>query len=115
MYSREEARVSVLSRESQSDGVAETSVSSYYEYNTAISSFVPNGEMLLSILSILSCQPMSLTVYCLNGANAPRYRGCLPATSYGIEAIKMTGSVGLKLNCCVYVFLCSVSIIIMEE
>ena len=31
-----------------------------------------------------------LTVYCLNGANAPRYRGCLPATSYGIEAIKIT-------------------------
>ena len=31
-----------------------------------------------------------LTVYCLNGANAPRYPGCLSATSYGIETIKMT-------------------------
>ena len=37
-----------------------------------------------------------LTVYCLNGANAPRYRGCLPATSYDIEAIKMIGSVELS-------------------
>ena len=37
-----------------------------------------------------------LTVCCLNGANAPRYpNGCLPVTSYGIEAIKMLGSVGL--------------------
>ena len=39
-----------------------------------------------------------LTVYCLNGANAPWYRGYLPAISYGIEAIKMIGSVGLKVK-----------------
>ena len=48
-----------------------------------------DGNLQLS-QSVLS----SLTVYCLNGANAPRYRGCLPATSYGIEAIKMIGNVG---------------------
>ena len=45
---------------------------------------------------------MALTVYCLNGANAPRCRGCLSATCYGKEAIKndeaikATGSIGLK-------------------
>ena len=40
----------------------------------------------------------ALTVYCPNGANAPRYRACLPAISYGIATIKMIGSVGLNLN-----------------
>ena len=32
----------------------------------------------------------SLTVYYPNGANAPRYRGCLSAICYGTETIKMT-------------------------
>ena len=36
-----------------------------------------------------------LTVYCLNGANAPCYRGCLSATFHGIEAIRMIGNVVL--------------------
>ena len=38
----------------------------------------------------------SLTVYCLNGANAPRCRGCLSATCDGKGAIKATGSIGLN-------------------
>ena len=33
-----------------------------------------------------------LTVHCPNGANAPRYRGCLSAISYCIEVIKIMKS-----------------------
>ena len=38
---------------------------------------------------------LNLTVYCPNGANAPRYRGCLSAICYGTEAIKVSGSLRL--------------------
>ena len=37
------------------------------------------------------------TVYCPNGANAPRYRGCLSAICYGTEAIKVSGSLRLRI------------------
>ena len=33
---------------------------------------------------------IQLTVYWPFGANAPQYRGCLSATCYGREAIKIT-------------------------
>ena len=37
-------------------------------------------------------------LYCPFGANAPRYRGCLPATCYGREAIQVMGSIGIMIQ-----------------
>ena len=51
--------------------------------------------LLILLLMEADSQIDRLTVYCLNGANAPRYRGCLSAIFYDKEAIKATGSIGL--------------------
>ena len=56
-----------------------------------------NGDIIPWIAKMSSQISSRLTVYCLNGANAPRYCGCLSAIFYDKEAIKATGSIGLSI------------------
>ena len=64
------------------------------------------------LLCVKECQSAKiarnyLTVYCPFGANAPRYRSCLPATCYGKEAIKVMGSIGLMKQYIIFLGLLS--------
>ena len=52
-------------------------------------------ELIFNTFDEFKYNKEEFTVFCPNGANAPRYRGCLSAICYGTEAIKVSGSLRL--------------------